>query len=68
MILLVIMVIIGITSLVSLIWNIHIFRHFDRSKRIEGKISLTIWIILSAFGIIFATFLIFVIIFGSNLV
>ncbi|WP_428013800.1 hypothetical protein [Athalassotoga sp.] len=54
---------VGITSLVSLIWNLHVFRHFERDKRIEGKVSLIIYISLSVFGVILSGFLLFVIFF-----
>ncbi|BBJ27740.1 hypothetical protein [Athalassotoga saccharophila] len=58
-----VIIIVGITSLISLIWNVHVFRHFERDKRIEGKISLIIYISLSVFGVAFSAFLLFVILF-----
>ncbi len=55
--------IVGITSLISLVWNVHVFRHFERDKRIEGKISLIIYISLSVFGVALSAFLLLVIFF-----
>lgn len=59
--------IVGITSLISFFWNIHAFRHFERDKRIEGKISLIIYIVLSAFGVVMSAFLLIMLYLNSRL-
>jgi len=61
MLILILISIVEITSVISLVWNIHVLRHFEREKRIEGKISLIIYISLSAFGVFISAFLILVI-------
>lgn len=53
--------IVGITSLISFFWNFYVLRHFERDKRIEGKISLIIYTALSAFGVVISVFLLIVI-------
>ncbi|MGC8545085.1 MAG: hypothetical protein ACP5UJ_06640 [Athalassotoga sp.] len=65
MLILILILIVGITSLISLLWNVHVLRHFEREKRIEGKISLIIYISLSVFGVAISVFLVFVILFNG---